>query len=743
MFIALALSSPAGAITLRVGVADFQPDIYLQTDGRPGGILGELLNEIAAREDWTLESRPCHWIDCLSRLQAGTIDLLPDVRYTSQRAQTLDFHQVPVLSRSSQIYAPEGASMDTLEELEGRRIAILAGSAQYDVLQSQLSRLNVKATLLPIKELEDGFRMVGSGAADAAVADYFFGALTVSRYHLSATPIIFDTGNIFYATPERRYPLVLATIDQYLQAWKADPDSVYYRILKRWGQPIQDPAPHWYSHWGILAFLGLMLLIITGYGWYQRNRMLMFLSLFQAKNREFDIVFNQQNQLHEQIQQASFFDTLTDLPNRRLLFTRIEQAMANTITEKTVSAIVMLDIDYFGKINDIYGMAAGDQVLQQVAKRLIAHTFARDTVSRTNGDEFTVLLTGLGTNTLECARKAVSVAQKLLRALISEPVEISGKPYTLRISVGLTLVDNQTQTVADLLRETDIALHRSEALGGNQVVLFKQDIQQQIEYRQALEQDLAKAIENHELSLHVQPQFAVNGCTTGAELLARWHHSVHGAISPGEFIPMAQEASLLGPLTCQFLTYACETVQALQNLGQTYPVSVNVSPQTLSDPLFIRTVHETLNRTSVPANRLIFEITEEIAIENMATITQHMHELNTRGILFSIDDFGTGYANLAYLMKLPVQELKIDKSLIQEIPESEKSLIVIELILSMADQFGLRTVAEGVETNSQRECLFMRGCNAIQGYLLARPMPIADWLDQVKNETEKASIEST
>ncbi|MDN5842080.1 MAG: EAL domain-containing protein [Alcaligenaceae bacterium] len=728
----LATPPSACALTLRVGVPDFQPDIYLQSDGRPGGVLGDLLNEIAAHEGWTLDARACHWTDCLAQLRSGSIDLLPDIQRTPQRAQSLDFHQIPVLSRSSQIYAHEGVDLDTWKKLDGKRIAVLAGSIQHDMLQSKLLRMQINATLVTVENLENGFNLVNHNAADATVADHVFGALAAPRYHLSATPIKFETSEIFYAARAGLQPVVLTTIDRYLEAWKADSNSVYYRILHRWGQAAQEFQTPWYSHWSILAALFMLFLAAAGYGRYQQTRKRVFRSFVQAKQNEINVITNQQNDLQERVHQISHFDRLTDLPNRQLLFTRIEQAITRTAEDKTVSAVIILDIDHFGKVNDAYGLAAGDQVLQQVAKRLVGHTFSRDTVSRTGGDEFTILLTWLGTNPLEGACGAVSAAEKLLLALVSEPVEIGGKPYTLHVSAGVTLIlGDQTHTVADYLREADIALRRSETLRSNQVVLFQHDIQQQIEYRYSLEQDLADAVENSQLTLYMQPQFAMDGRTTGAELLARWHHPVYGSIPPSEFIPMAEATGLLGPLTCQFVKRACETILALQALGHMYPLSVNVSPETILDPLFIQAVRDILDQTGAPASRLIFEVTEEIAIENSALVTQHMRDLNACGVQFAIDDFGTGYANLAYLTTLPIHELKIDRSLIEGVPGNEKNLIVVEMILSMADRLGLRTVAEGVETRSQLDYLLLRGCDAIQGYLLARPMPIEDWLEQV------------
>lgn len=539
LLVLLAMSSTASALTLRVGVPDFRPDIYLQSDGRPGGVLGDVLSEIAAAENWSLDTRACHWHDCLAQLKAGAIDLLPNVQRTPQRAKVLRFPRVPVLLRSSRLYALDTMGLDTLEQLGGKRIAVLAGSAQLDTLQSMLAQMQVAATLVSVEDLGSAFDLVGRHEADAAIADSVFGALAAPRHHLKATPIKFPADEVFYAARADIQPAVLTAIDRHLDAWKADPNSVYYKVLDRWGQTIPEHQHPWYSHWTVLVLLVILLLAVVGYGLYHKRR------------------------------------------------------------KPVPSTVVRLD----------------------------------------------------------------------------------------------------TKDDRNLAR------------------------------------DLADAVKNERLTLYIQPQFAADGQAVGAELLARWQHPVHGPISPAEFIPIAEAAGMLTSLTCQFLISTCKTILSLQTLGHQYPLSLNISPKTLLDPDFVRVVRDTLAQTAAPADCLILEITEEIAIENLALALQHMSELTACGVRFSIDDFGTGYANLENLTKLPLYELKIDRSLISGIPESGRSQIVVDMILSMADRLGLQTIAEGVETRSQLEYLLLRGCFAVQGYLLARPMPIDDWLAQVKNNT--------
>lgn len=251
---------------------------------------------------------------------------------------------------------------------------------------------------------------------------------------------------------------------------------------------------------------------------------------------------------------------------------------------------------------------------------------------------------------------------------------------------------------------------------------------QQVEERLSLEADFVRALQRDELQAHLQPQYSRDGLVSGAELLARWHHPIFGAIPPIEFIAIARKVRAMVPLTCRVLRLACQALIELDRLGDTYPLSVNVSSETLADATFICTMHEVLDACGMAAGRLILEITEDIPIVDLKAVVTHMHELAARGVRFSMDDFGTGYANFAYLKRLPLYELKIDRSLIEGLPDNDDSVDIIRLILVLARRLKLRVVAEGVETQRQADFLFRRRCDAVQGYLMAAPMPVESWI---------------
>ncbi|WP_066453940.1 putative bifunctional diguanylate cyclase/phosphodiesterase [Castellaniella caeni] len=686
------------AATLRVGVPDLPPDIYLQPDGRVGGILADILTPIAADKGLELQAQPCHWLDCLALLRTGAIDLLPNVRYSNERALQLDLNQVPALTRSSLIFAPEQHEPTHWQDLEGKRIAVLGGSVQYTLLADKLQEQRVSASLIATKELVDGFRLVQTGNADAAVAGDISGALSAARYHLSASPLLLESSPIFFAAPKGHETALLAQIDQHLQAWKEDPQSPYYQALAHWGMaPSASTTSDW--RWIVLLPLALVSLLAAGayYHWHG---------------------------------QRHFFDELTSLPSRQILHTRVEQALVLTQRQKAKGALLILDIDDLNLVNERHGLTVGDHVLQEIARTLIHNTYPRDTIARTDGDEFTILLTTLSGEQQEAAHQAMDIAEKLHHALTHRAMVIDGQPCTVRISIGVTLLGDASSTLENCLQEARIALGRAETLGGNRVILFNHEIQQELWYQRNLERDLAHAVTTQQIHACVQPQIDRRGNVIGAELLARWQHPQLGDIPPSRFIPLAQGQGQLTLLTCQMLAHACQLIDQLTALGQTYPLSINVSPVTLTDPQFIQTALRIIKDTGVDGQRLIFEITEDIDLENNEQAIQHMNTLSAQGVRFSIDDFGSGYANLVKLQKLPIHELKIDKSLIDGLPQQAGSAAIVQVILLLARKLKLRTIAEGVEQQAQANFLFTHHCDAIQGYLFSRPITSAAWVQQ-------------
>ena len=424
------------------------------------------------------------------------------------------------------------------------------------------------------------------------------------------------------------------------------------------------------------------------------------------------------------IHRLAFYDVLTGLPNRRLLMDRIAHLLAAAPRDHKISALMFIDLDHFKHINDARGHATGDALLRLAGERLAQLMRKADTVARIGGDEFVVLLAHLADDLHGAAHAAAQVAEKI-RTAIARDFEIGGQSYHCSASIGVTLLPKAQQQAHDLLREADIAMYRAKAEGRNGIAFFEAAMQADVERRLTLERALARALDASQLCMHVQPQVDRHGRVTGAEMLMRWPQPDGSFIAPGIFIPIAEESGLIVKLGHWALREACRAASLLAQAGRPVPLSVNVSPAQFRQPDFASRVQAALAEHGTPAGALILELTEGLLIDQRDASLARMRELAALGIRFSIDDFGTGYSSLAYLTSMPLYELKIDKRFIDDTP---RDTAIVQAILAMARHLGLRVVAEGVETQEQADFLVAHDCDGLQGYLYARPMPLADFL---------------
>ncbi|SDH16211.1 MULTISPECIES: bifunctional diguanylate cyclase/phosphodiesterase [unclassified Duganella] len=436
----------------------------------------------------------------------------------------------------------------------------------------------------------------------------------------------------------------------------------------------------------------------------------------------------------DDIHQLAFFDTLTGLPNRRLLMDRIDKLLASSERGATYSAVMFIDLDRFKTINDARGHATGDALLCNAADRLSRLMRKADTVARIGGDEFVVLLGHLSHELAGATHAALTVAEKI-RSAIGQEVDIGGQTYNSTASIGVTMLPKAQapgQSAQDLLREADTAMYRAKSQGRNGIAFFETAMQAEVEQRLTLERDLAAALANGELQMHVQAQVDRDGRAVGGELLMRWPLEDGGWVPPQVFIPVAEESGLIIELGAWALRQACSAVLRLQAAGLEMPLSVNVSPTQFRQADFVAQVKQALDDSAAPARLLVLEVTEGLLIDKMDDTIARMHQLTALGLRFSIDDFGTGYSSMAYLKKMPLYELKIDRSFIIDTPQDASSKALVQSILAMAGHLGLRVVAEGVETQAQADFLVAHDCACMQGYLYARPMPLDALIDQLR-----------
>ena len=427
------------------------------------------------------------------------------------------------------------------------------------------------------------------------------------------------------------------------------------------------------------------------------------------------------------IHDLAYFDVLTGLPNRRCLVERINAYLQGEVGQGQIGLVIFVDLDNFKNVNDALGHATGDALLKLVAARLRLLVRSEDIVARLGGDEFVLAIPGLSSDPVTAATKARTLTEQV-RSALTEPFEIDGHPYMPSSSIGVTLMTDRYQTVDDLLREADTAMYRAKKTGRNRVVFFESEMQAAVKRRLEIEHALTEAIDTDQLFMVMQPQVDPSGDVDGCELLMRWIHPVHGAVAPSDFIPVAEESGLILRLGDWVLQEACRTIRKLRDAGFKMPVSINVSPSQFKQTDFVQRVQKIIWAAGVMPSSLIFEITEGLLIESFDDVIGRMNELIALGIRFSIDDFGTGYSSLSYLHRLPLYELKIDRSFVKEIPGTPGPAALVQSILSMSAHLGLRVVAEGVETVDQANFLVQHGCQRMQGYLFARPTPVDQWL---------------
>ncbi|MEK9950870.1 MAG: EAL domain-containing protein [Curvibacter sp.] len=441
----------------------------------------------------------------------------------------------------------------------------------------------------------------------------------------------------------------------------------------------------------------------------------------------FNTDITERKEAEVQTYRLAYFDALTGLPNRSLLRDRIEQALALARRNRQYGAVMFVDLDNFKQINDARGHSVGDLLLTEVAQRLQGLLRAEDTVARLGGDEFVLLINELGQDVESSARAAMAVAEKV-RATLDRPHVIDNFSYSSTGSIGISLFPKAGQQIDDLLREADTAMYRAKGAGRNRIAFFELTMQHEVEDRLALEQELKEGLGSGQLCLYVQSQVDAQGRPVGGELLLRWQHPLRGLIGPVRFIPLAEETGLILPLGEWVIDQACRTLAHMRTLGLTQSLAVNVSAQQFRSEDFVPRVRDILRQTGAPAQQLVFEVTESLFIQDWEHALQRIIALVKLGIRFSIDDFGTGYSSLRYLQRLPLFELKIDRSFVQDTPHDINDTAIVQSILSMAHHMGLEVVAEGVETQAQVDYLRAQDCDRLQGYFYDQPQPLAQWL---------------
>jgi len=432
------------------------------------------------------------------------------------------------------------------------------------------------------------------------------------------------------------------------------------------------------------------------------------------------------------LHQLAYYDALTKLPNRALLITRLDTLLNTTYEVEGDGALMFFNLDRFKTLNDARGHATGDALLRAIGARLEPLLRQGDTLARVGADEFAVLLHRPGEHSTTFRLNIAELATRL-HEVIRQPLHIGSDEVSVTLSLGIAqFAPGSGDTAGDIMRRADTALHQAKQRGGNQTVFFEQTMSKAVENRFRIERELRRALQAGELRLFLQSQVDPAGRIVGAESLVRWQHPERGLITPATFVPIAEETDLIIDLGAWVFQQTCALLAKPELAGRAIRLSVNISPRQFRQPSFVTWVQDTLRAAGANPQQLTLEITEGLLIENIGDVIAKMEALTASGVRFAVDDFGTGYSSLTYLKRLPIHEIKIDKSFVQDAPHDPADATLVDTILAVAERMQLDVVAEGVETSEQAAFLNARGKVLHQGYFYCRPEPADTWLERLR-----------
>lgn len=436
--------------------------------------------------------------------------------------------------------------------------------------------------------------------------------------------------------------------------------------------------------------------------------------------------FTERKRAEQQIEYHATYDSLTGLPNRRLLLNQLNNEISRARRHGHHGALLFIDLDNFKTINDSLGHSVGDKLLTLVAARIKEFIRQEDSAARMGGDEFTIILTHLNTVVEPAVNKAREIAEELSLCL-SNPCQIEGQTLHITPSVGISLFPKEGAGADEILKQADTAMYRAKAAGRNEIRFFLPSMQEAANERLRLNTELRQALDCKEFAIFYQPQVEQSGKIIGAEALLRWHHPERGIVPPGLFLRIAEETGLMIEIGQWVMQTACRHISEWTKSGllkKSVVVAVNISGKEFAAPDFIDSVASVLQETGARPEHLGIELTEGSLVSTGGDIVNKITRLRKMGIKFSVDDFGTGYSSLSYLKKLPLNTLKIDRSFVNDIQDAENNVVLVDTIIMMTKNLGLEVIAEGVETEEELRYLSERGCDTYQGYYFSKPVPV-------------------
>jgi diguanylate cyclase (GGDEF)-like protein/PAS domain S-box-containing protein len=430
----------------------------------------------------------------------------------------------------------------------------------------------------------------------------------------------------------------------------------------------------------------------------------------------------------QKVNEMAFYDSLTGLPNRRLLIDRLQHALASSARRCQQNALIFIDLDNFKTLNDTLGHDIGDLLLKQAAQRLTACMRQEDTVARMGGDEFVIILENLSEHMQEATFQVEAFNEKIL-GILGQPYQLNNHHRHITPSIGVVIFSGNQFSIDELMKRADIAMYQAKKSGRNTIRFFDLAMQATVENRSALEESMKDALPQQQFELFYQPQVNGTGTIVGAEVLLRWCHPVHGTILPADFIPIAEETGLIAAIGLQVLKSTCHQLKIWeQEAGKDHlHLSVNISARQFQQIDFVEQIIRIVESTDINPALITLEITESMVLGNISETVRKMQALKEKGIKFAMDDFGTGHSSLSSLKRLPLDQIKIDQNFVHDITENNDAAIIVQTIIAMGNNLGMEVIAEGVETTAQKDFLIRHHCFNFQGYLFGKPMTVHEF----------------
>lgn len=716
----LAPESDAHAQPVRVGVFENPPIVSAGLDGTPHGISIDVIELVAQREGWQVSYVSAPVQDLIGRLERGEIDLLAAIGYSEEYTRRLRFSRESLIANWAMVFRRADVAIDSLPELKGRRVALVRGSVQANVLIRLAKEFDAPFTPVYVDDFPAVVRALQQRRADAGSVNRLFAVEHANQPGLVETAIVFNPVAVHYAAPRNADPALLDALDRHLAELKADTDSAYYASLKRWLSAAPDGRlPPWLP-W-LIAGGGGALLLALAFVVLLRHKVGRQTGELQRRADQLELEVEQREQAQQHLNRLAYFDGLTRLPNRESFRLTLSQTLRTLNGTGGRLALLFIDVDRLKNVNDGLGHRAGDMLLQQIASRLQSVLRAHDHLSRFGGDEFVVIVSEIVRDT-----DAERVAARLLAALAA-PVDIGGTRVYTGASIGIALYPEDAGSLDGLLKHADTAMYQAKEQGGNRYLFYHAQQTERAVERLTLDTRLRQALERDELVLYYQPIVELaSGRIVGGEALLRWQDPERGLVMPSAFIPAAEDTGLIVALSDWVLEACCTQLRTWQQQGRAaadLTLSVNVSTRQFEGQHLTRAVDQALARSGLRPDCLELEITENVMLVMTDEVRSCLDALRARGVRLALDDFGTGYSSLSYLSQLPFHGLKIDQSFVRKVPQHPSETQIVTTILALAKGLAMEVVAEGIETAEQYDFLRDRGCEFGQGHLMGEPQP--------------------